>query len=464
MKQIEIIVGQVWRRLFLQDLVTRLPFYLLGFLGVATVAVVVPKLIYWEPWSRLADTAPWLPAWGTGAVLLAILLCLWSCWRTRASRLRAAEELDQRFGLQQRVSSTLASSAETSDPDFYAALLRDTQRKIEHLQIRDQFPIHSRWPLALPLIPILLLVGSAFVPNIVPDSSDVSAELTEAAREELKNLIKTAKVKNEDSTPDAEAEMEGAEIVKQAMSEVEKVLNKKDVSKREVLVAFNDVKKALQDQQDRLGKTEALKERLNRLKDQTQGPADKFNKALQDGNTKEAQEQLSQLAEKMANGEMGREELQKLGKQMEAMNQQLGEMNAAFEKQKQDLQRQIDNALAEGNLDRAAELEKKKAGLEQQQRQMNQLKELAEQAEKVADMLKQLENGQELGEAEKQAIKEALQNMQQQVQEMDLDEQQMKELQNQMNQMEEMKQKMRGQGQGEGQGDGEGEGEGEGEG
>jgi hypothetical protein len=463
MKQIETIVSQAVRRLFLQDLVTRLPYHLLAFLTLAVVAVVGPKLVYWEPWSRVAGAGEWLPVWGASAVVLAVVTCFASCWRTKVSRLRAAEELDQRFGLEQRVSSTIASSTETADPIFYQALLNDTQQKIAHLQVREQFPIQSRWPLALPLVPILALVGSAFVPNVVPDPSSEAAELSEEAREELQQLIKTAKVKKEESTLEAEEEMEGAEMVKQAMADVEKVLAKKESSKREVLVALNDVKKAIQDQQDRLGKTDALKERLNRLKEQTDGPADKFNKALQDGNVKEAQDQLAQLAEKVAKGEMGQEDLKKLGQQMEALKQQLDEMKEAFEKQKQDLERQIEKAIAEGNLDRAADLEKQKAGLEQQQRQMNQLDKIAKQAEQIAELMKQAENG-ELGEEQKQALKEALENLNQQLQEMDLDEQQMKQLQKMMDEMEEMKQKMRGEGEEEGKGEGEGEGEGDGEG
>lgn len=472
MKQIETIVSQVVRRLFLQDLVTRLPYYLFGCLLLALVAVAGPKLFYWEPWSKAAGAAEWLPAWGVASVVVAIVLCLISCWRTKSSRLHAAEILDERFELQQRVSATLASSAESADPIFYQALLNDTQQKIQHLQVRERFPIRSRWPLALPLVPVLALVGMTFLPNFVPDSVAEANELTATAREELQQLIKTAKVKKEESTSEAEEELEGAEMVKQAMSEVEKVLAKKDSTKREVLVALNDVKKAIEDQQSRLGKTEALKDRLKKIKEQTEGPAEKFNKALQDGNVKEAQDQLSKLAERIAKGEMGADDMKKLGEQMENLKQQLDEMKAAVENEKRDLDRQIEKAISEGNLDQAAELEKKKAGLEQQQRQMGQLDKLAKQAEQIAEQMKQCENG-EMGEGQKQALKEALENMNQQLQEMDLDEQQMKDLQDKMNDLEEMKQKMRGegdcesgkcQGEGEGEGDGEGKGQGQGQG
>jgi hypothetical protein len=467
MKQIEKVVGQVLRRLFLQDLVTRLPFYLLTCLGIAAVAIAVPKLLYWEPLARWSDGSSWYLSWAWGAVGLAVLLCVGSCWRTRATRLRAAEELDQRCGLQQRVSSTLATSAAASDPDFYQALLSDTQQRIRDLQVGEQFPIAARWPLALPLVPILLLLGLGYLPNVASPRMEAEAELTEETREELKQLIQAANVKKEETTADPESDMEGAQMVKQAMEEAAKTLAKKDASKREILVAINDVKKAVQDQQDRLGKTDALKERLNRLKEQTQGPAEKFNKALQDGDLKEAQQQLAQLAEKLAKGEMSRDDQARLGQQMEDLKKQLDEIKDGFEKQKQDLQRQIERAIADGDLQRAADLEKQKAGVEQQQKQMDQLGKMAEQAEKIAELLQDVKEGKELTEQQQQQLREAMQQMDQQMQDMELNEQQMRELQKMMDQMEEMKQKMRGDGElegGEGNGDGEGEGEGEGQG
>ncbi len=467
MKKIESLVTQVVRRLFLQDFVTRFPFYLLICLAVAAIVVAIPKVVYWQPLSDWAQHAAWYPAWGWGAVTVALVLCLGSCWRTRVNRLRAAEELDKRFALHQRVSSTLAASAESADPDFYEALLQDTQQKINDLEVSDQFPIQSRWPLALPVIPILMLIGMVYLPNIAAEVAEDATELNEATREELSKLIKAANVKKEEAEDavDPEAEIEGHQMVKKAVNEAEKVLSKKDASKRDILVALNDVKKAVQDQQDRLGKTDALKDRLKQLKEQTKGPAEKFNKAFKDGNIKEAQDQLGQLAEKLAKGELSKDEQERLGKQMEDLKQQLDDMKQAFEKQKKDLERQIEKALGEGDLQKAAELEKQKAGLEAQQRQMDQLGKMAEQADKIAQMMKDLQDGKELTPEQQQQLQDALQQMQQEMQEMKLDENQMKELQNLMDQMEEMKQKMRGDCEGgECEGDGEGECEGEGEG
>jgi hypothetical protein len=464
MKQIEVLVNQVVRRLFLQDLVSRLPFYLLCCLGLATVAIALPKCLYWSPLSNWAGGSVWYLAWAWGGVGAALVLCFASCWRTRASRLRAAEELDRRCGLQQRVSSTLATSAAASDPDFYHALLADTQQRIRDLQVGEQFPIAPRWHLGLPLLPILLLLGLGYLPNVRSPMADDESELTAETREELSKLIQAANVKKEESSVEPEEDLEGAEMVKKAMEVAEQTLAKKDASKREILVAINDVKKAVQDQQDRLGKTDALKERLNRLKEQTQGPAEKFTKALKDGNLKEAQEQMAQLAEKLAKGEMSKDDQERLGKQMEELKNQVDDIKDAFEKQKQDLQRQIERAISEGDLQRAADLEKQKAGLEQQQKQMDQLGKMAEQAGKIAELLKDVQDGKELSEAQQQQLSEAMQQMEAQMQEMQLNEQQMRELQKMMDQMEEMKQKMRGEGECEGgecEGDGDGDGDGD---
>lgn len=466
MKRIDQLVSQVIRRLFLQDLVTRLPYYLLVFMGIAAVAWVVPRLVYWEPLSTWAQHAAWEPAWGWGSVVLAVSLCLLSCWRTRANRLLAAEELDRRFGLKERVSSVLASSEAIADPAFYRALVADTQAKIDAVHVPDHFPISPRWPLALPLFPMLLLLGLLFVPLALPSEEDVDSVLSEQERKALAEQIKEAKLKEKEDSIDPDEELEGSEMVKKAMEAAAETLQKKDVSKREAMVAINDVKKAVEDEQKRLGQTEALKERLKQLAEQSDGPAEKLNKALQQGDLSEAKSQMAQLAEKLATGQMTEEDQKRLGEQMEELKQQLDGIREAVEKEKQDLQRQIDEAMAEGDLQRAAELQKKKEALENQQRQMDQLKKLADKADKIAEMMKDLQNGQPMNEQQKQELKDAMQQMQEQLENMQLDQQQMKELQELMEQMEEMKQGMRGEmpGEGEQPGDGEGQGEGEGEG
>ena len=472
MKQIESVVNQVLRRLFLQDLVRRLPWYLLACLGVAAAVIAVPKLVFWAPLSEAAASDLWYPAWGWGAVVLALGLCLLHGWRSKASRLRAAEELDRRCGLKQRVSATLASSPGQADAEFYQALVLDTQQQIERVHVPDEFPIRSRWTLALPLLPILLLLGLAYLPAAPAPVAEASADaLTEETRAAVEELLRSAVTKRTTEVSDATTEAEGAEIMKRALEEVEKTLAKPDASKREVLVALNQVKQSIQDQQERLGQTEALKQRLNQLQDPTSGPADKFQRALQAGDSQAAQEQLAQLAEQLAQGEMTPENLERLADQMQQLRDQLQDIERGLEKQKQELQQQLDQALAKGDLERAAEIEKQQAALKQQQQAAQPLQQLGQQAQQLAEQLRGLKGGQPLGPEQKRQLQEALQQMQQPLENMQMDAQQMQQLQQMMDQLEELKQDMNcengeceGQGQGQGQKQGQGQGQAQGQG
>ncbi len=465
MKQIESVVNQVLRRLFLQDLVRRLPWYLLVCLGLAAAVIAVPKLVFWAPLSAAAASPIWYPAWGWGAVLLALGLCLLHAWRSKASRLRAAEELDRRCGLKQRVSATLASSPGQADADFYQALVLDTQQQIERVHVPDEFPIRSRWTLALPLLPILLLLGLAYLPAALAPVADASADaLTEATRTAVEELIRSAVTKRTTEVSDATTEAEGAEIMKRALEEVEKTLAKPDASKRELLVALNQVKQSIQDQQERLGQTEALKQRLNQLQDPTSGPADKFQRALQAGDSQAAQEQLAQLAEQLEQGEMTPADLERLADQMQQLREQLQDIERGLEKQKQELQQQLDQALAKGDLERAAEIEQQQAALKQQQQAAQPLRELGQKAQQLAEQLRGLKGDQPLGPEQKRQLQEALQQMQQPLENMQMDAQQMQQLQQMMDQLEELKQEMNcengeceGQGQGQGQKQGQGQ-------
>jgi len=472
MKQIQSKISQVIRRLFLQEFVGRFPWFLFVALMLAAIAFAIPKVVYWQFLENSQNLEYWKLGWAWGSATLATAACLLVCWWNRVNRLAAAEEFDNRFDLKERVSSTIATSADKADPGFYQALLDDTAKQVEDLHVAERFPIRSRWPLALPLIPIALLFGSVLLPNMENVIEDESLTLAEKDKQELAQLIKKASVKEKSDSDEPTAEIEPTRMVQEAIDKAEKALTKEGVTKKEAMVAINDVKKAIQDQQDKLGQADALKDRLKQLKDQVQGPADKMNKALKEGDFGEAQNQLAKLAEKIANGDMSKDDAEKLANQMEGLQKQLNEIKQDFEAKKQDLQRQIDQALAEGDLQRAADLEKQKKDLDKAEKQMDQLGQLAEQGKKIADLMKQAqENDGELNEQQKQELKEAIQQMQQQMQDMELDAKQMEQLKDLMEQMDGMKDKMKGKGMpagdmqfNEGKGDEKGKGLGEGEG
>lgn len=478
MKTIQTKIRQVIQRLFLQNLVTRLPWFLFALLLVAVAAIAVPRLVYWDFLAQPEALRQWTLAWSWGAAGVAVLLTLCSCWWSRLSTWQAAEKLDQQFQLQQRASSALLMASKSGDPGFYEALLADAEKKVGEIVVGERFPIRSRWPMVLPVIPLLMLFGLTMVPAVAAPEQPETVNLEDDAKKKLAELIRKAsnKEKKEDNL-EVNEEMNATRIVEKAIEKAEKDLTKKEVSKKDAMVAINDVKKAIQDQQNKLGKADALKERLKQMKDQQGGPADEMTEALQEGKFENAAKELKKLADKLAKGEMSKEDMDKLAKQMNKIEEQLNQAKKDFENQKKDLERQIQDAAAAGDLQRAAELQKQKEDLEKQQRQMNQMQQMAQQAGKLAEALeKAKQNGGKMDQQQMQEMQDAMQQMQQQMQEMDLDAKQMEKLQEMMQQMEDMKDGLKegkpgkfnfggkpGNGKGDKPGKGMGDGKGEGE-
>lgn len=445
MKTIQSKIGQVIRRVFLQSLVNRLPWFLFALLMMAVVAIAVPKLVYW-PWLvEGGHQQVWTLSWGWGTAAAAMLLSLWSCWWSRLSAREAAEQLDQRFQLHQRASSALTMAKGKSDPGFYQALVQDAEKRVVDLVVSEQFPIRSRWPMLLPILPLLALLGLSLVPAMAaPENLADVTKLEETEKEQLAELIKKASNRSEDNR-EVDKEMEATRIVQQAMERAEKDLAKKDLTRKEAMVAINDVKKAIEDQQKKLGQANSLKDRLEQLKEQTQGPADKMSDAMKEGKFGEAEKQLAKLAEKIAKGELSKEDTNNLIKQMDDMQKQLEQVKKEFENKKRDLERQIQDAAAEGDLQRAAELQEQKEQLEQQQRQMQQLEKLAQQAGKIGEAMKQAQqNGGKLNEQQMQDLQQAMKQMGQEFKEMELDAKQMEQLKEMMQKMDQMKEGMKG--------------------
>ena len=83
---------------------------LFGTLLVAAIAIGVQK-----KWLAGVDGWQWAVAWIGGAVAVGLLVAMVWTWFVRMRDLEAAIEIDRRFGLKERVSSSLALTTEELD-------------------------------------------------------------------------------------------------------------------------------------------------------------------------------------------------------------------------------------------------------------------------------------------------------------------------------------------------------------
>ena len=146
--------------------------------------------------------------------------------------------------------------------------------------IRDRFKIETPWQLCLPLLAALLVFGLLFIPNATSEAASAKPEVKKSDdREKVKTAVEQLKKKIREKRvstglKDADLDFDKFEI---SLDEVEK---DKSVSKKQALVKLNDLKKQIEERQNKLGSTKSFKDALNKLKDIGNGPAKQLADAM----------------------------------------------------------------------------------------------------------------------------------------------------------------------------------------
>ncbi|HTN75890.1 MAG TPA: hypothetical protein VL096_11615, partial [Pirellulaceae bacterium] len=347
MEEIKRQVSLAQWRLNLERFLGVLAWSLFGCLLVAVIGLTVPKI-----WELPVDANVWFASWLGGSVALGFLIAAAWTYYVRRTPVEAAIELDRRFGLKERVSSSLSLSPAELASEAGQALLHDATQRVETLDVKERFQVAPTRRTALPLIPAIAVLVLAFLPNFVNNASTTAATTTIAidaavkdANKELKKaLVKKAEEAEAKGLKDAEA------LFKQLQEAVDDQIKSKDpADQKKAMIKLNDLSKELQKRRDQLGGAEKVKEQLDKLKDIEQGPADRAIKSMQEGNFDKAQEEMKKLQEKLAKGELTKEEKEQLAKQLEQMQKKVQEMAQKHEQAKQDLAEQIKAAEKQGD-------------------------------------------------------------------------------------------------------------------
>jgi len=150
-------VARASRRLFLQTLVNHLAGCCavgLG-LGIGWFLIEPYLLIGSAPWLRWAVAGGLL---GAGMVM-ALSLAIWK----RPTALTAALSIDQKFGLKERVTTSLMLESPQLASPAGQALLADANQRVSEIDVGSRFPIRVNWTAALvPIAALLLAVVAVF--------------------------------------------------------------------------------------------------------------------------------------------------------------------------------------------------------------------------------------------------------------------------------------------------------------
>ncbi len=454
MDVLQLQVRRARRRLVLEQFIAIATWSLFVTLLVAVVGVAIPKI-----WVLAVDSQTWMWSWVGGAMGAGVLTAMIWTFCVRRSALEAAIEIDRRFGLKERVSSTLALGPEERDTEIGKALVTDTARRVERIDVKDKFRLSPSWRNALPLLPAAIVALLAILPNAVMKKTEASTEITQAQQNAMKKklvLMQQQIMQQQAEKKGDDANLKDGEFKQELAKKLGELANKENVERKDSLIKINDLAKEIEKKKKEFGGAEDLKKELGKLKQIEKGPADKFAEALKEGDLGKAQEELKKLVEAAKKGELKEEDKKALAKQLEKIKEQIEQKKAQRDQVKKELEEEVKQKMAAGDQE----------GAEKAQQKLDEMKQKEQQAQQKMDQM-----AQKLGECAKcmkeggaQGDQKAAQKMDQLAKDLKDLEQELKEVENldeMLDQLADAKEAMQGDGEDgkKGQQDGDGDGE-----
>jgi hypothetical protein len=423
-------LGSVRRRLFLQTLLETVVQCWIGALVLAVAWFLL------EPYAS-PDSPAWLRWAAVGGLAgAATLLAVFLAVLVTPPLVAAALALDERFNLKERATTTLTlSEAERASPAGQA-LVADVNARLASLRVGDRFPL--RIPRLAALVPVgavlLLLLAFFYKPILHPiqvetnqplaDSPVAKAEIEKALRPLHKKPVK----KDMDRPKSEELQRLEAELDRLAQKPHETKEQARELVK-DLTNAEDEVRKR---EKQLAQRADALKEQMKQAqrlskKDKKDGPAKELGKALDRAEFRKAREEMERLGkqlqadeeaarlrkktrddqltdeqkqemreqlEKLKDQELSREQREQLEQQLQDIKDKLERLTRSDQAKERLRQLQRQGALSKEQLDRELDqLEKNMAELDPQT-----LQELKELAEKLGECQKCMKEGKE-GEA-----------------------------------------------------------------
>ena len=370
-----------------------------------------------------------------GSLLMGATAAATWAYLTRRPSLTAAIEIDQRFQLKERISSALALPADQRETEAGQALVADAMRRAERVDVGSQFSMSPGRGILLPLVPGLLAVLIALLvsPAVVENPAQAKADPAEV-RQQVKRSTDALRRKMQQRREEAKKMgLKDAEQMFDRLLKGSKDMEAKPSDRKQTLVKLNELARQIQSRRKQVGGADEIRKQLNQMKNIDRGPADKFSKAVADGNFKQAIEELKKLQQQMAKGDLNDEQKQQLARQMEQMQKRLERLAEAHQQAMDNLQKQVDQARQNGQNEMADKLAEQLAKLQQQMPQMDQLRDMADQLNQCAQCMK---DGQPEDAAQAmQNMQNALNDLQQQADELKVLEDAMEQLADARNQM-----------------------------
>lgn len=405
MRSVQRAVSQAGRRLTLMDFFAGLVVTITVGLGVAMLARIVERVL-----GVHALFAPW---WGRGALIaggVALLSAVvWTISRRRG-RLRVAQELDERAGLRETLSTAMYVQRET-DP-WSRAVVAEADRMAGGVKVGRAIPIQAPrlWP-----APIFASVALALVWFTVPNMDLLGATKRNVDRQQKQDEVAQVKADIQTKQDKLRELLVKAKIdfvdekTEEAKQDQQAKDNDPEAMRRAAVRELTDLTEKLAEQKEgeKAAQTDALKDAMRQLKRPDAGPLDDFARQMARGDFNKAQEALAELGKKMTDAGSTPGEKEQAKKQAENLAKQLEELA----KDKEQLAKKLESAgldkkqaeeiakqAASGDPEQVRRALEKAAGLskEDQQKLLDMAKaqmKAQQQAQKMGEAMSKMASG-----------------------------------------------------------------------
>jgi hypothetical protein len=412
METIEKQVRRARRRLALASLAGKLAWCWFATLLLAAVAIGVGRL-----WLAV-DPQMWTLAWLAAALAWGFAAAVVWTWFARQDALQAAVEIDRRFGLKERVSSTLALAPAERESPIGQALVRDAIERVERVNLAEQFRLRLDRRAWLPAVAATIAFAAAtLLPVRAPQApAKATAHETQQVRQSTKALVKRLDAKRKQAAEKGLSEIDP--LLAKLEDGARKLAESSENDRKKTLLALNDLAQDAAKRREKLAGSAEMKKQLEGLKNLDQGPADKISQALAAGDLDKAAKEIEKLKQDLADKKLDPQAQKALAKQLDQLHEALERRVAAHEKKEAELKEQIEAERRAGNTAQADKLQQQLDKMAAQKPQMGQLGQMKQQIEQAARAMSQ-------GDCEKasQALAELgdqLGGLEQELQEMEM--------------------------------------------
>jgi hypothetical protein len=294
--------------------------------SVGLVALIILRLVE-QVFGLSLGMTRWSQAAAVTATATLLSATLWSIFRRRP-RLAVARELDERARLRESLSTALC--VERSDDPWARAVVETARDRARRVDIHAALPIRAPrfWPVPPALLLALAVVWWTFPRLDVlglfekkqadrqqqRELREVKAEV-KMHEDKIEELLRKANV---ELKPEDKAATENAEQAPRSAEEMRRAAVKKLTSMQDKLGELKTGEKAR--------KMDAMRDALKQLRQPGPGPMENLSRALSQGNFGKAQEELGELAHKLSDGSLSKEQQEQLRQQLEKLGEQLARL------------------------------------------------------------------------------------------------------------------------------------------